>query len=468
MNINKNYGYLLGDLESIIDRRNFETNKENKTSSGEYIYDNRTRLLSYITPSETFDYQTNGLVGKYNIKAKDSITISALGKVEISNYELPSEYIQCARKLRIYPTESDKTKITKLFHISNAFYNAAIDGIVKKKIFSESSKKVIREECKVSNDVCETIHINAKDAYYDTRDLATLYAVANYKAMLTNKSNGNIKHFHLSNKHSMQVVHFSEKNARFKKGKLCIHDMKINLRRCDAEWLAEHRIKQQVIIKKSKSKYYLIVPFMRKNQDNGKKSICAIDPGNRTLATYYSPDEIGKLGDNILDLIKPIRNKIDHLKKLRNSDMVKSNTRYGMKQRIAKLNTKITNIIDYHQWKFANYLTKHFRLIFIPRLANCVSKQNGKFTRELRTKINRDTRSLCHSKFIDKLTHLGNVYGCKVVETKEYYTTMTCSNCGRVNRKVGGNKVFYCKGCKFTIDRDVNGAKNIWLRSLTN
>ena len=40
----------------------------------------------------------------------------------------------------------------------------------------------------------------------------------------------------------------------------------------------------------------------------------------------------------------------------------------------------------------------------------------------------------------------------------ESYTSRICSNCGNDNDKLGSNKVYDCKVCKKSIDRDINGS----------
>jgi len=459
--IHKYYQLILnGDIESIFTKRNNEV----KVPVCDYKFNNSAKLFSLITPDGVNDVKRNNLVDDaliYEPRIKHSPTISAIGKLDIETTDFVPGDVQCARKLRIYPTETEKLKINKLFSISNAFYNLAIEGIENKTI-NINNKSDIRLKCKVSDDLCGTVHIDAKMAYFDTRSLATMYAVSNYKAMLTNHKNGNIKHFKLSNMHSTQIVHFSDKNAKLRDDHLCIRNMKLRIRPRDLPWLVAVGINQQVSIKKYNHKYYLVVPFKRRSLDNGKKGICAIDPGNRTFATYYSPDEIGKLGVNMIEKVRKINAKIDYLRSVKDTAKLVSRTRYGLKRRIEKLSNSITRFVDYAQWKFANYLTKNFRLVFVPRLAGVVGRANHT--------VNRETRNLRHSEFIAKLLHLGNVYGCKIIETKEYYTTKTCSRCGIRNDNVGSSKVFSCvnDNCKFIMDRDINGAKNIWLRSLTN
>jgi putative transposase len=54
-----------------------------------------------------------------------------------------------------------------------------------------------------------------------------------------------------------------------------------------------------------------------------------------------------------------------------------------------------------------------------------------------------------------------------VVLVDESYTSKTCGGCGRINHGLGKSKLFWCEQCGFRTDRDWNGARNIWLKFLT-
>ena len=60
-------------------------------------------------------------------------------------------------------------------------------------------------------------------------------------------------------------------------------------------------------------------------------------------------------------------------------------------------------------------------------------------------------------------------YKCAVNNRKfklvnEYYTSKTCSLCGSYNNKLGGNKIYECPNCKCSLDRDINGCRNIYMK----
>jgi transposase len=61
------------------------------------------------------------------------------------------------------------------------------------------------------------------------------------------------------------------------------------------------------------------------------------------------------------------------------------------------------------------------------------------------------------------------VCALQVIECYEDYTSKTCGQCGVLNQKLGGHKVFNCpeEGCDYIADRDISAARNILLRYLT-
>ena len=67
--------------------------------------------------------------------------------------------------------------------------------------------------------------------------------------------------------------------------------------------------------------------------------------------------------------------------------------------------------------------------------------------------------------FKQRLINKARQFGKKVVIVNEAYTSKTCSCCGDVHTSLGGNKIFKCQKCKSIMDRDVNGAKNIFLKN---
>jgi putative transposase len=60
-------------------------------------------------------------------------------------------------------------------------------------------------------------------------------------------------------------------------------------------------------------------------------------------------------------------------------------------------------------------------------------------------------------------------YKCYVTNTRfklvdEFYTSKTCSYCGLYNNNLGKEKIFNCTNCNKSIDRDINGCRNIYMK----
>ena len=56
--------------------------------------------------------------------------------------------------------------------------------------------------------------------------------------------------------------------------------------------------------------------------------------------------------------------------------------------------------------------------------------------------------------------------GRRYVEVDPRYTSQTCNSCGMIDRENRKGKVFRCVACGFTLDADVNAARNILRKSL--
>ena len=77
--------------------------------------------------------------------------------------------------------------------------------------------------------------------------------------------------------------------------------------------------------------------------------------------------------------------------------------------------------------------------------------------------------SLSHYRFRQHLLNKASEYGCRVELVNEAFTSMTCTFCGRLGTsyeyKKNGERVKVCD-CKNGVDRDINGARNIYMKTL--
>ena len=46
------------------------------------------------------------------------------------------------------------------------------------------------------------------------------------------------------------------------------------------------------------------------------------------------------------------------------------------------------------------------------------------------------------------------------------YTSKICSNCGNYNKDLKAEKIYECVNCDLSIDRDMNGCRNIFMKDI--
>ncbi len=145
---------------------------------------------------------------------------------------------------------------------------------------------------------------------------------------------------------------------------------------------------------------------------------------------------------------------------------MKHSKRYQMKKAGLRIQHKIRNLVDELHKKMAKWLCSNYRLILLPSFGT-----KG-MVRRLSRKISEETArarlTWAHYRFRQRLLFKSQEYpSCKVVICSEAYTSITCGHCGKLNRELGKKKNFECPSCCWILDRDVNGARNILLRYLT-
>ena len=212
---------------------------------------------------------------------------------------------------------------------------------------------------------------------------------------------------------------------------------------------------------KVKNQYYLHYPVEQtffpeddlriENQDsyiNHNERIIALDPGIRKFLVGYDPS--GKsvvFGKEAKYLIGKYLDENDRLQ-----SQGKSQKHNNLKQR---------NLIQEMHWKIVNYLVKNYDVILYPdfRIQQMISG------RRLSRRTKRFMTSFMFYQFKEKLKYKCEMYNKKLIIVDESYTSKTCTNCGILNENKG-NEQLLCSSCGLGVDRDVAGARNIYLKNM--
>ena len=207
------------------------------------------------------------------------------------------------------------------------------------------------------------------------------------------------------------------------------------------------------------SRYFVIIPQKRLYQvpENQRLDAVALDPGVRTFMTFYSEVLHGKIGEGDFQRIYRLCLNLDKL--MSRISKAKCKQKRRLKQAAERMRWKIWDLIDELHKKTANFLVRNFDRIFIPTF------ETSQMVIKLASSTARNMLTFAHYRFKQYLKDRGQQAMCEVVEVSEAYTSKTCSYCG-TQHKIGSRKVMKCD-CGATVDRDLNGARGIFLRALS-
>lgn len=211
---------------------------------------------------------------------------------------------------------------------------------------------------------------------------------------------------------------------------------------------------------------------------NTPDRVIALDPGIRSFMTGYCPGMEGVMewgsGDRtrlfrlccVYDGLQSRWSKENHRK------------RYRMQRAGRRIQERIRNLVNEVHCKLVKWLVTNFDLVLLPKFETQSMCKRTQFmcedgtvcrkSRKINGKVARAMYTWSHYKFQQRLLHKTREYPhCRVVICDEDFTSKTCGRCGFVHEKLGGNKTFKCPSCHVSLDRDVNGARNILLRYMT-
>ena len=389
------------------------------------------------------------------------------------------------RKIRFYPTDSQKKLFESCFGATRYLINKVIEGINNKTItdfsFFALRKKVILTDKEL------VLPENKKELWLkaipsDTKQLAIRRLAVDIKPNIEKVKKKQIKQFrlHFKSKKNIHQYCFVDKRT-LKASTLQIFPRRtkepFKLRSKTETWWRDNltEIESSFTVIREKNRYYFCLPMTQTKKKITQPYHCvALDPGVRTFQTFYSEDVgvAGKLGNGIDKTLFQIAKKEDKLKSFIDTTSFEDakvvlrskRHRYNLKKRCFLLRTKIKNIVNDLHWKSCHYLCSNFKNIFLPEFGvkNMTKKSPSRF-RAISSNTTRSMLTLSHYKFKERLLYKSQTMGCKVHICNESYTTKTCGKCGNIQH-VGRKEVFLCTKCEFKIDRDYNGARNIYLK----
>jgi putative transposase len=404
------------------------------------------------------------------VSAKKAKTSSKLQKKNQSNCDekLPPGK---SRKVWLFPSKEEKETLKKWIGTARWTYNHCLDAIQNDKVAIR--KKDLRDRCLNKKNFSEK-NKWVLETPYDIRDEAMNDLI---KAYSSNFAAGREK-FHIkyrSKKENQQSITMLSKHWCHSTGVYSfVREMKA------AETLPQVLQYDSRIVLTRLGEYYLCIPeplhvkaenqgpicgCSNENISEECKGVIALDPGVRTFMTGYDPSGSAiEWGKNDISRLYRLCRHFDKLQSIRDKSIGArhKHKRYKLRRSMYRIQKRIRNLVMECHRKLALYLCQNYRVILLPEFRT--QQMIGRGNRRIRNKTARQMCTWSHYRFRQFMQHKAREYPwCHVINCTEEFTSKTCGQCGTLHTKLGGSKIFKCPSCKIQLDRDINGARNIFL-----
>lgn len=210
--------------------------------------------------------------------------------------------------------------------------------------------------------------------------------------------------------------------------------------------------------------YLIVSEEVQPQRTENQGRVVALDPGVRTFMTFFSESSYGWLGDDANLRIQKLCFKLDKL--ISKMSKAASQQKRRFKKAADRLRAKIQHMVKELHHKTARFLVDNFDVMLLPSFesAQMVSKSR----RKIRSKSVRQLLTLSHYQFKKHLEWKAWESGkVALTDINEAYTSKTVSWTGEVV-KIGGSRVIKSKIDGNRMNRDLNGARGIFLRALVD
>jgi len=400
----------------------------------------------------------------------------------LSKFDKPSA--QRVIKCKINPTKEQLKKLKEAFGVARFTYNTCLSAMKSENTIL--SQKLLRSRFLNSDSEFVKDKKWILNVPYSIRDAALKDLITAYKGNITKKMKDTTFKFNIryrSKKTNREIINICSKDIK-KNGSVMPEFFGKEPFNCGSRKNPKRlpaKIDYDCILESTATnKYYLIIPRpltkrsiesskneMEVESKSEKCDVITLDPGVRTFLSGYCSNGIFlELGKQDIQKLYKIGINMDKL----NSKISKCKTGIKRKRmRLAwhRMQERIRNLrLDIHH-KWANFLCAHFTVILLPTLNS--TQMSGRLSQSIGSKSVRKMMIWSHSTFRDRLYDKSKEYEDTHVikNVNEAYTSKTCGLCGTLNHKLGSSKVSKCSECLYECDRDYNGARNTFIRYLT-
>jgi len=346
-------------------------------------------------------------------------------------------------KFRMYPNKEAREKLDLSLDICRQTYNNLLEEM-------NNQVKINRKAVQHKIVLLKETKPELKQVYSKTLQYECYRLFSNLSALRELKKHGKkVGRLRFKGRDWFKTISYNQSGFWFeqKRKKGILELSKIGIIQVKSHRQVEGNIKQ-ITLKKSLGKWYcmIVTDFIQK-RICGEKEI-GIDLGINNYIMDSEGNSIThpKIIDKYADELKIAQQDLSRKKK-------GSHNRSKARFRVAKIHDKIERVRNDFLHKLSNQYIENCKLIVVENLAikemmgSCYNAKN--------------IADASWGKFVQYLTYKAESADCKIVKIDPKNTTKQCSNCGNIQKMPLWIRTYKCNSCGFEIDRDLNSAKNI-------
>lgn len=395
-----------------------------------------------------------------------------------------------ALKIKLQPSKEQEKILEEWANTTRYVYNKCLDKIKKTPALNSSTGyKKLNKECitEKDNNIIKPDQIHAHDKFIYDWELRTPKDIRNgalrdiKKGFVTAWANlkaGNINSFGLNFRQkksyaeqSMEIPRSAIKTVK-KFGKVTgfiiytsympkptetnKNANVIKIVKNSLKGITLNELTHDTRLKKENNEWFLCISCDVQGHDLEKKEkTCALDPGIRKFQTIYSEDTVITIEPD-KKKIRRVYATLDKFQTLKDTKQIRQRA-YNKKR--CRLQSKLSCYVNEMHYKTIAFLTNNYTSILLPSFESQDMVQSKKLAKI----VKRDMMNFSFYKFQQRLIHKCTLLKhCNVTIVNEAYTSQTCGHCG--NLKKTSAEIITCDNCQKIFDRDVNGARNIYLK----
>lgn len=376
-------------------------------------------------------------------------------------------------KIRLYPTRAEKDQLRKMFTTHRKIYNKLV-STSKDDCYALSLKDINRKYRPISQKHSLTnylpdYHLAVPEEVMDSTYRDFLKAIKSSKALyFALKEKEKTTTFptlkYKSIRDNTSSIEIRSRTIKVLDRSLRLFPTYFGFKKEDGIAIKEviPNLNYSVRLQRTREgRYYVCIPRGIEYEQTINGNVCAIDPGVRSFITIYDPNGLTVGVDDSKNYVFNKCLWIDRLQsKLSGSNSKRE--RHRLRKTIYRGYQRIKSMIADMHHKVSKWMSENYNEVLLPTFE---TSQMTSRQKRISSKTTRAMLTWAHYKFKMLLKCKMERTGGRVIECGEHYTTKTCSRCGRINRNIKAQKIFMCSQCNLVCDRDVNAARNIFLKN---